>query len=118
MIQKASEQSVETRKNMRGGPGSVTLKHCFKSGDFGAEMRLCARLILPPGAGIGLHEHAAEDEVYYILNGTATLDEGQGPVEMQPGDAILTGRGAKHAIENRGKEDLEIFAFIATYPKT
>ena len=117
MISRKISQETEVRANMRGGPGSVTLSHCFKPQDFGAGVRLCAKLVIPPGAGIGLHEHSGEDEVYFILKGEGLLDEGKGKVKVEAGDAILTGKGASHSIENPGKEDLEILAVIMTYQK-
>jgi mannose-6-phosphate isomerase-like protein (cupin superfamily) len=117
MIRRQADMQREIRGKMRGGPGSVTLTHCFKPAEFGAAVRLCARLVLPPGAGIGLHEHAGEDELYYIIKGSGAVDEGAGKVSVAAGDAILTGKGAKHSIENAAAEDLEILAFIATYPK-
>jgi mannose-6-phosphate isomerase-like protein (cupin superfamily) len=117
MIRKAADMQKEVREKMRGGPGAVTVTHCFKPAEFGASLRLCARLTLPPGAGIGLHEHAGEDEVYYIIKGSGAVDEGSGKVAVAAGDAILTGKGASHSIENTGKEALEMLAVIATYPK-
>lgn len=117
MIRRQAGMQKEIREKMRGGPGSVTLMHCFRPAEFGAAVRLCAKLVLPPGAGIGLHEHAGEDELYYILKGSGAVDEGAGNVAVAAGDAILTGKGAKHSIENTGVEDLEILAVITPYPK-
>ena len=57
MIRRESEMKTETRQNMRGGTGSVTIRHYFTREEFTADARLCARLILPPGASIGPHCH-------------------------------------------------------------
>ena len=102
-------------ENMRGAEGSVTIRHCVEKGEFGAKVRLCARLIVPPGAGIGRHEHKTEDEVFIITEGTGLLDEGEGEVRVSAGDAILTGKGGAHAIRNDGDRDLVIIAVIACY---
>lgn len=116
MIRQKNEMAVEIRDKMRGGPGSVTIRHLFKPEEFKAPVRLCAHLILPPGAGIGMHDHIAEDEVYVIVKGEGMLDEGNGEKPVKAGDAILTGRGGKHFLRNHGIEPLELLAFIATYP--
>jgi mannose-6-phosphate isomerase-like protein (cupin superfamily) len=115
MIRRAAEMRQEVREAMRGGPGAVTIRHYFGKEEFTAKARLCAKLILPPGAGIGLHEHAAEDEVYIVVRGRGMLDEGDGEVAVEAGDAILTGNGASHAIRNDGTEPLEIIAVIQCY---
>ena len=115
MIRKASEVEVEVRDKMRGGAGQVTIQHFFKPDDFKARVRLCARLVLPPGAGIGRHTHDTEDEVYIIVRGSGILDEGERQVRVSAGDSVLTGRGESHAIRNDGTEALEIIAVIACY---
>lgn len=117
MIRRAADMRTEVREHMRGGDGSVTIRHCFEPGEFKAPTRLCARLVLPPGASIGTHEHATEDEVYVILGGAGVLDDGVTHTRVQTGDAVLTGQGASHAIRNDGNVDLEIMAMIVCYPK-
>ncbi len=115
MIRKASEMETEVRPAMRGGTGSVTLRHYFKKEEITAKSRLCARLTLPPGASIGVHEHSGEDEVYIITRGTGLLDDGHSRTVVNEGDAILTGKGESHAIANTGTTDLEIIAVILCY---
>jgi len=115
MIRKAAEMSSEVRENMRGGPGAVTVRHIFKPDEIHAKNRLCARLIIPPGAGIGLHRHDQEDELYVVIGGTGLLDEDGQTTRVAAGDAVLTGRGASHAIRNDGCEPLEILAVIMCY---
>ena len=115
MIRKASEVAVEVRDKMRGGTGQVTIQHFFKPDEFKARVRLCARLVLPPGAGIGRHTHETEDEVYIVTRGSGILDEGERQVRVTAGDSVLTGRGESHAIRNDGTETLEIIAVIACY---
>lgn len=115
MIREPAEMESEVRENMRGGEGVVTIAHYFKKGEFAANARLCARLTIPPGAGIGSHCHDAEDEVYIVLGGTGMLDDGSTETPVSDGDAILTGKGGSHAIRNTGTEDLVIAAMIMCY---
>ena len=115
MIRRKSECRVEKREAMRGGPGTVNVSHYFDRAEFGAKVRLCARLILPPGSGIGTHRHEDEDEVYLVLVGKGVLDDGRERQVVQAGDAVLTRSGESHSILNDGEEDLEIAAFIACY---
>ena len=115
MIRRPSEMQVEVRENMRGGNGEVTITHCFGKAEFTAKTRLCARLSLPPEAGIGMHPHETEDEVYIVLRGSGILDDGESKTRVSEGDAILTGKGASHAIRNNGAETLELIAVIMCY---
>ena len=115
MIKKSFEQVTEVRKNMRGGTGEVTIRHYFNKDEINASCRLCAQLVLAPGAGIGLHEHTNEDEVFIIQQGEAMVtDEGK-EIKLQAGDSILTGNGASHAIKNIGNDNLLITAVIMQY---
>ena len=116
MIRKADKMQEEVRENMRGGDGAVTIRHVFDKHAFTANVRLCARLTIPPGAGIGSHEHATEDEVYIVTRGSGILDDGISQTRIAAGDAVLTGNGESHAVRNDGDEDLELIAIIMCYP--
>lgn len=115
MIRKAADVKVEVRDQMRGGPGSVTVHNYFDKADFAANVRLCARLVLPPGAGIGQHRHEGEDEVYIVTRGSGMLDDGHAKRRISVGDAVLTGNGESHAVLNDGNEELEMMAVIMCY---
>ena len=115
MIHKGTELKNEVREKMRGGEGAVTVRHYFVKGEFKSSVRLCARLILPPGAGIGPHRHDEEDEVYIVASGSGVLDDGITQTPVNAGDAVLTGRGESHSIRNDGKDDLEVIAMIMCY---
>ncbi len=117
MIRKSTEQPVERREAMRGGAGTTSVQQLFAPTEFGASVRLCARLTLPPGASIGAHAHEGEDEVYVIIRGEGLLTDNGTATPVEPGDAVLTGKGASHSIANGGSEPLELIAFIARYPE-
>lgn len=117
MIRKCTEMKEEVREHMRGGPGSVTVRHAFMPQEFGTTVRLCATCVIPPGAGIGPHQHMGEDEVYMIIRGEGILDDGISQTRVQAGDAVLTGDGGSHALLNCGEIPLEVLAFIVCYDK-
>ena len=116
MIRQADDRKMEVRDRMREGPGSVTIRHFFEKSDFTAPVRLCAQLTLPAGAGIGMHTHTGEDEIYIVTRGSGLLDDGKQKSRVKAGDSVLTGKGASHAITNEGNEPLELIAVIACYP--
>jgi mannose-6-phosphate isomerase-like protein (cupin superfamily) len=112
MIRRKDEQTAEIRKNMRGGPGEVMIKHYFRQEEINPHCRLCAQLTLAPGAGIGLHVHAREDEVFIIQQGRGIVQQDGRDIEVGVGDALVTGKGASHSIRNNGSEDLIVTAVI------
>lgn len=115
MIRNASDRKSETRENMRGGTGFVTIHHFFTPDEVTAPIRLCAEMVVPPGASVGLHEHRGEDELYFVTAGTGIISEGEREQRVATGDAILTGNGAAHAVRNDGQDDLRIIAVIMLY---
>lgn len=115
MIRKTNDLKSEIRSQMRGGKGSVTIRHFFSKDEIKAKCRLCGRLILPPGASIGMHKHEMEDEVFIIERGRGILDNGRSQTNVEAGDAILTGSGEEHALINNGNEPLELIAVIMCY---
>lgn len=113
MIRRAKDRVPENRVNMRGGAGTVIVTpYCDAS-----EMKNCrilAEMTVPPGAGVGQHEHIGESEYYLILAGQGIVDDNGSESIVYPGDVIVTGGGAFHAIRNEGKEHLRLIAIIIT----
>ena len=115
MIRKGNNMESEIRAEMRGGKGSVTIRHFFKKEEIKAKCRLCSRLTLPPGASIGMHKHETEDELFIIESGKGIIDTGREKIKVDAGDAVLTGNGEEHALINNGSEPLEVTAIIMCY---
>jgi len=115
MIRRHHECPAEVREQMRGGKGRVRIEHYWRKGELNPKTRLCAKLVLEPGASIGEHEHGQEEEVYVVLKGRGRIVEGATVTEVGPGDTILTGNGASHAVECVGAETLEMLALIVTF---
>jgi mannose-6-phosphate isomerase-like protein (cupin superfamily) len=115
MIKRKSDMEREVRERMRGGKGSVEILHIFRKEELRGKVRLLARLRLQKGSSIGYHMHEGEEEVFYILSGTGHVTEQGISSPVGPGDAVLTGGGSGHSIENLGDEPLEFLATILVY---
>jgi mannose-6-phosphate isomerase-like protein (cupin superfamily) len=115
MIKRNGDMEKEVREKMRGGKGEVEILHIFRKEEMKGKMRLHARLRLPRGSSIGYHVHDGEEEVFYILSGTGLVTDNGVTAPVGPGDAILTGGGGGHAIENTGEGPLELIATIFVY---
>jgi gentisate 1,2-dioxygenase len=64
--------------------------------------------ILPPGVTIGAHQHAGDEEYYYVVSGKGTMTLDQERFEVRAGDITAVYRGGVHGLENTGDEDLRI----------
>ncbi len=112
MLRRAEEMTRDVREKMRGGDGEVEILHIFKTDEIKGKARLFARLRLARGCSIGYHEHAGEEEIFYIIAGRGVVSDGGEEHEVGPGDAVLTGGGAGHSVRNDREEPLEIMAVI------
>lgn len=61
---------------------------------------------LAPGAATAPHHHAATEEIYYILEGTAAMTLGSETRAVGAGDAIAIPPGIRHTIRNTGQAEL------------
>jgi mannose-6-phosphate isomerase-like protein (cupin superfamily) len=52
-----------------------------------------------------LHVHHADDEAWYVLDGTLGFRLGDGEIEAPPGSAVLARRGMPHTYWNAGSVD-------------
>lgn len=115
MIKSSNEMVSDIKHQMRGGKGSVEITHIFKQDELKGKARLIARISINPGCSIGLHEHVAEEEIFYIINGFGVINDNGKEREVSAGDAVLTGDGAFHSIENREDVPLQLLAVILVY---
>lgn len=115
MIKYKNEMRTEERPNMRGGNGTVKITHALEKEEINGPMRLCATLTLEPGTSIGEHIHENEDEIFYIVSGTAKITDNGVEKVIYTGDSLITGKGGSHSIENIGIDTLVVFATIVTY---
>lgn len=99
-------------KKLFEGKGEAQIEPLFTSDEFRAPVRFCARVRLVPGSSIGLHQHTDEDELYFIIEGSGEVSDGETITPVSSGYSILTRSGESHSIENTGSCDLVLIAVI------
>ena len=115
MIRKSNDFTSEIRKNMRDGNGEIIISHILNpADDLKAPARLFAKLTIEKGCSIGYHDHIGEEEIFYILKGTAELDDNGTKKILNAGDVAVTS-DAGHSIANIGEETLEVLAVILKF---
>ncbi|MDR2392946.1 MAG: cupin domain-containing protein [Treponema sp.] len=113
MIRYRKDMLVEYKERMREGTGTVRVTHLADESTQ-PHVRLLAELHLPPGASIGLHRHDGETEYFFILSGTAVVNDDGKELQLGPGDTVITGNGAAHSIMNPGTVPLVLHGVIIT----
>ncbi|HEU4557806.1 MAG TPA: cupin domain-containing protein [Longimicrobium sp.] len=67
---------------------------------------------VPPGASIGEHSHAADQEEFYlVLAGSGRMLCGGESFDVTAGDLVRNPPGGTHALRNTGAGPLRLFVF-------
>jgi quercetin dioxygenase-like cupin family protein len=69
--------------------------------------------IAPPGGGPPEHYHVAQDEWFFVLEGTGTFFLDGTRSEAQPGTTVLAPMGRIHTFKNTGETPLKMLIHVA-----
>ncbi len=69
-----------------------------------------------PGQEHAPHAHAGQDKLYYILEGSGTVQVGDETGHLAAGDAAFAPSGIIHSIRNPGPGRLVVMAVLAPPP--
>ena len=109
-----SDHCPRRAARVQGGEGIVHIKDLTDREGLYGHGKMFSHIVVNPGCSIGYHDHQHETEFYYILRGEAVFNDDGTEVPVPPGDICATGFGQHHALENRGKEPVELIALIVT----
>lgn len=115
MVRRAGSMEVEVRDQMKGGKGTIEVTHLLRQNQLKGKCRFVGSMLIKPGCSIGLHRHDNEEEIYYVIKGAGTVEDNGVRQPIKAGDAMLTGDGASHSIENTGSEDMVVLGVILLY---
>lgn len=71
-----------------------------------------ARVHVPPGGVIGLHIHAREVEVVYVLSGASLLTLGDADSPFNAGQVVAIPAGLEHGLRSVGDEPVELLTIF------
>ncbi len=116
MVKRNADMTSDIKVEMRGGNGQAVIKNLLDKGEYKGASRLVAIITLEPGCSIGAHIHENEEEIFYIIEGTATYNDNGKTEVLNVGDSCICLSGQEHSIANESKDEtLVIFAVILTY---
>ncbi len=112
MIKRGHELKCETRENMRGGDGKVTLREFLTPAEMNNKNRLFSQITLAEGCSIGYHEHHGESEIFVVLSGNGVFNDNGKEYPISAGDVCITASGSGHSVACAGSQNLELAALI------
>jgi uncharacterized cupin superfamily protein len=68
-----------------------------------------ADIVVPPGGGAPPHSHRAEDELFYVIDGSFELTVAGKTYPLPTGATAYVPRGTAHAFRNVGDADGRLF---------
>ncbi len=101
------------RRYLRGGAAPLLIK--VDPVTTGSRRMVFARSDMPPGDAIGVHRHLREDEIIFILRGSARLQLGARQYTASAGGTVYIPEGTCIAVVNSGSDTLT-FLFIFSSP--
>ena len=108
----STEMFTQHNEHMRGGNGTVTVKHLLKPDEMLGKGRLFAELTIPPGASVGLHRHEGDVEAYYIIEGSGRYRNNDDVYAVAAGELTLVEAHNCHGLENTGDTPLKLIGLI------
>ena len=103
------EQNTVSALNKAGGKGEIFITHLLTPTELAGKCGMFAKVRIPVGASLGVHQHVGNTETYHILQGTATYTDNG---ETYTVNTTFCADGDTHGIENIGDEDLIFIALI------
>lgn len=95
-----------------GGRNTIRFARLVSRGTTAGECNFIDLAEVPPGASIGPHRHASDEEEFYlVLAGEGEMSRGEERFSVRAGDLIRNPPGERHSLENTGLEPLRLFVF-------
>jgi len=93
-----------------GGDGEIRFARVAEATAFAGGANFIDYAELPPGASIGRHRHADdEEELYLVLDGAGTMWRDGESFPVVTGDLVHNRPGGEHGLRNTGTRPLRLF---------
>ena len=93
-----------------GGVGEIQFARVADAAAFAGGCNFVDYAVVPPGASIGRHRHADdEEELYLVLEGEAMMWRDGDQLAVRAGDLVRNRPGGEHGLVNTGTGPLRLF---------
>jgi 2-deoxy-scyllo-inosamine dehydrogenase (SAM-dependent) len=94
------------------GEGEIEAVRIVTAADLVGGCNFIDYVELPPGTSVGDHEHALDEEEFYlVLSGSGVMRLGDDCFPVGPGDLVRNPPGGLHGLVNTGPSTLKLFVF-------
>ena len=100
------------RTRAHGGVGEIGFVRIAEAEALAGACNFIDLAVLPPGASIGRHAHAPDQEEFYlVLDGEGRMWRDGESFAVRAGDLVRNRPGGSHGLENTSQRPLRIFVF-------
>jgi|SRR5215471_1762989 len=100
---------AETGRSFRSPVDQITF---LITGEQTGGALFMAEVSVPPGGGTPPHIHHREEEMFYLQQGTLTIQVGGKTLNASPGDFVCLPRGIMHCFQNTGNVDAKFLMVV------
>lgn len=105
-------RKVVKADQVQGGEGYILRDMLLDESQLHGECTYLSCITLEPGCSIGLHAHANDSEIYFMLEGEANYNDNGTKTAVQAGDVLYCPKGSTHSIANNTKAPVKFIALI------
>ena len=99
---------LKPMKSFHGGTGTVHYRRAQQPEVFSTAWAYIDHLVIPPGASTGKRRHVNVEEVYYVMEGTGSVQVNNEQAALRAGDAVPILLNDEQSFVNNTSEDLEL----------
>lgn len=105
------------RVRAHGGEGEIEFRRVAGAGALAGGCNFIDLAVVAPGATIGRHRHALDEEEFYlVLSGRARMYCDGQEFSVGAGDLVRNPPGAEHGLRAIGHEPVRLFVFEVRVP--
>lgn len=105
-------RSVEKVEEVHGGNGYILRDKLLNDNQLQGICTFASCITLDPGCEIGVHTHANDTEMYFMIKGEAIYNDNGTEKVVQEGDVMFCEKGQTHAIKNASDSPVSFVALI------
>ena len=106
-----------TQVRAHGGEGVIDFCRVADASALAGGCNFIDLAVVPPGATIGRHRHAPDEEEFYlVLSGRAEMYRDGQELIVGPGDLVRNPPGSEHGLRALGPDPVRLFVFEVRVP--
>lgn len=114
----AEDTVLDILDGNHGGIGRLHFRRLIAHEEFVTPIDFVDYTVVPPGSTIGLHKHTANEEIYLIVSGLATVTVEGEERQLKSGSIAVVRSGQSHQLVNTGAEAVAMFVIQVRHSRS